>query len=186
MHAFPWDTKHDRFKWHLPAARTHLFPFLPPRWLHNEVNKPKAGLSPQLSVAKFQRACMHACTHAHARPHSRLRDSNKGALARRCNLMDEHTHNGTAGQQVACWTGTTLPWDARSRMISSFSRSQTYHLSRKKRYFFPSPTYLLLTKFLKIVWLFVSKKRQCGREPSRVALDAIERISLKIEIIVYL
>lgn len=88
---------------------------------------------------------VHACVHAHARsrPHSRLRDSNKGA--RRCNLMVERIWYtaGTAGQQVACWTGIALPWDAKSRTISSFSRSQAYRLSRKKKsYFFPSPMYL--------------------------------------------
>lgn len=62
------------------TGRAHRsFPFLPSRRLHNEAKKPKAGLSSQLSVAEFQRA----------RTPVRLRESNKGAQTRRCNLTEE-------------------------------------------------------------------------------------------------
>lgn len=62
------------------TGRAHRsFPFLPPRRLHNEAKKLKAGLSSQLSVAEFQRA----------RTLVRLRESNKGAQTRRCNLTEE-------------------------------------------------------------------------------------------------
>lgn len=128
---------------------------------------------------------VHACVHAHARPrpHSRLRDSNKGARTRRCNLMDERIHGGTAGQQVARWTGIALPWDVRSRTISSFSRSQAYRLSRKKKklllfvpHVFIQPC--LLTKYLKIVRPFVRNGNM-----AECQVELLDAISLKIEII---
>lgn len=107
------------------TGRVHRsFPFLPPRRLHNEAKKPKAGLSSQLSVAKFQRA----------RTPVRLRESNKGAQTRRCNLTEE--------RMVVPPTSRWCLLDryhitliARSRAISSSSRSsKTFVALSRKNY----------------------------------------------------
>lgn len=104
-----------------------------------------------------------------------------------------HGHAGATwwtNVQWYCWPAGGLKYHValRRQISNNLVVFKVSDLSpfEKKSYSFPSSIYLLLTKFLKIVWPFVNKKRQCGRVPSRVGLDAIECISLKIEIIVYL
>lgn len=143
-HAFSGD---NRFKWHLPVVRTvRSFPFLPHRRLHNEAKKPKAGLSSQLSVVEFQRA------RTPVRPSvcvNRIRvRKHAGATWRRNAWWCRQPAGG------ACWTGTTSLW-AKSRAISSISRSSNFIASRKKNY-----PFLRYTVFTYVIPIEISKNRK--------------------------
>lgn len=116
---------------------------------------------------------MHACTRTRARARTRLRDSNKGARTRRCNLMDERIHCWY------CWPAGGLLDRYRVALRREISNdlvvlkvSGLSAFKKKEVTSFRLPciyTTVPLTKYLKIVRPFVSKKRQYGRTPSRVA-----------------
>jgi len=104
---FPWDTRGDRFKWHLPVARS-------PSPLR------RGGcIMKRISLRLVsRRSCPSLNSSMHARCVNRKR---KGSQARRCNLTGERWRCLPAGGVRR--TGTALPGDTgRSRAIPSFSR----------------------------------------------------------------
>lgn len=122
-----------------------------------------------------RRSCpsLNSSVHARTRPHSGLRDSNKGARTRRCNLMDERTRGGVASRQVA-WCSLDRYHIALGDLQRS-RRPQGLRLIFREKSSYSSPSRsciyntVLLTKFLKIVWPFVTVKRRLGEGPNWIA-----------------
>lgn len=162
--------------------RAYSFPFLPPRWLHNEVNKPKAGLSPQLSVAKFQRACMHARARAPVCV-TRIRVHGHAGATWWTNI---HTvvllaSRWLAGQVPHCLETRDLEWSRRPQGL------RLIVFREKELLLFVSCVFnRAFDEISKNCMIIQSAWNGDVAKCQAELLDAIERISLKIEIIVYL